>query len=71
MSFVVPKYSVDLVLQFIRTKERYSMISLLHHDYGFNISDVLESIIQNPATPQEIKDTANKMCHAEWIRDWL
>ena len=70
MSFVVPKYSVDLVLQFIRTNERYSMISLLHHYYGFNISDVLESIIQNPATPQEIKDTANQMCHAEWIRDF-
>ena len=46
------------------------MISLLHHDYGFNISDVLESIIQNPETPQEIKDTANQMCHAEWIRDF-
>ena len=70
MSFVVPKYSIDSVLKFIISNERYSMISLLHHDYGFNISDVLESIIQNPETPQEIKDTANQMCHAEWIRDF-
>lgn len=70
MSFFVPKYSIDLVLQFIRTNENYSMVSLLHHDYGFNISDVLESIIQNPETPKAIKDTANKMRHAECIQNW-
>jgi hypothetical protein len=46
------------------------MVSLLHHDYGFNISDVLESIIQNPETPKAIKDTANKMRHAECIQNW-
>lgn len=70
MSFFVPKYSIDLVLQFIRTNENYSMVSLLHHDYGFNISDVLESIIQNPETPKVIKDTANQMRHAECIQNW-
>jgi hypothetical protein len=70
MSFSVKNYSVDEVLQFIKANEQYSMISLLHHDYGFNISDMLDSMIQNPITPQSIKDTANQMCHAEWIRDW-
>lgn len=70
MSFVVKHYSVDEVLRFIRDNEQYSMIALLHHDYGFNISDMLDSIIQNPRTPQEIKDTANQMCHSEFIRDW-
>jgi hypothetical protein len=69
MSFTVKNYSTDEVLRFIRTNEQYSMISLLHHDFGFNFRDVLESMINNKNTPQDVRDTANQICHSEWIRD--
>ena len=70
MSFTFKKYYIDEVLRFIITNEQYSMSSLFHYDFGFNFSDLLESIINNKKTPQDVRDTANSMCQSEWILDF-